>query len=98
MAVKIIELAGIGATDGSAKDAPIINAATVITSQSVTIGGVASAAFDLRTRYVEIDSDTACRVEFGSAPAGTGHTFYIPATTPRQFGVNAGDKVIAVAA
>ena len=65
--------------------------------QSLTIGGAASAAFGRGTVIVEIDTDTACRVEFGADPAGTGDTIYIPALLPRQFHVQAGHKVIAVA-
>lgn len=65
--------------------------------QSLTIGGAASAAFGGGTSMVEIDTDTACRVEFGANPDGNGDTFYIPATTPRQFHVIPGHKVIAIA-
>ncbi len=66
--------------------------------QSLTIGGAASAAFGRGTTIVEIDSDTHCRIEFGVAPDGNGDTIYIPALLPRQFHVQAGHKVIAVAA
>ncbi len=93
MAVKVTELAGIGL--GGTAQIPMM---PPIEQQSITISGAASAALKGGTVVVEIDSDTACRVEFGSAPAGTGDTVYIPALTPRQFGVQAGHKVIAVAA
>ena len=69
-----------------------------VEQQSITIGGAASAAFRGNTSMVEIDTDTACRVEFGAAPDGNGDTFYIPANIPRQFHVLSGHKVIAVAA
>lgn len=64
--------------------------------QSLTIDGAASAAFGRGTTIVEIDSDTHCRVEFGTAPDGSGDTIYIPALLPRQFSVQAGHKVIAI--
>lgn len=65
--------------------------------QELTIGGAVSAAFGGGTIIVEIDTDTHCRVEFGAAPDGNGDTIYIPALTPRQFHVQPGHKVIAVA-
>lgn len=65
--------------------------------QSITIGGAASAAFGRGTTMVEIDTDTECRVDFGADPDGNGYTLYVPASLPRQFHVQAGHKVIAVA-
>ena len=79
-------------------NAPIPDTLTTIEELSITIDGAASAAFKSGTAMVEIYSDTACRVEFGAAPTGSGPTWYVPANIPRQFGTKVGQKVIAVAA
>lgn len=96
MAVIVTELSAVGTPDPSGNSAPMVNAASIKEQQSLTIDGAASAAFGASTTYVEIDSDTACRLEFGADPDGGGDTLYLPASTPRQFGVTPGHKVIAV--
>lgn len=78
-------------------NAPVPDTLTTVEELSITIGGSASSAFKIGVALVEIYSDTARRVQFGTAPDGNGATWYIPANSPRQFGTKSGQKVIAVA-
>lgn len=94
--VNVTELSDIGGgMPGMADEAPIINATSVGTMQSITIGSTASSAFGASTSYVELSTDTACHVAFGTAPTSSDASFMLPANTPRQFGVKKGQKVIA---
>lgn len=69
-----------------------------LTSQSIDIAGAASAAFQGGTTMVWISSTTACKLEFGPDPDGNGDLIPIAASTLVPFDVQAGHKVIAVAA
>jgi len=98
--VNVTECADIGGgMPGSGGKAPILNTASVVTMQSVTIGGAASAAFNASTTLVELYSTTACNVAFtgqdNATPTSSSPSFGLPASTPRQFGVKKGQKVIA---
>lgn len=66
--------------------------------QVLSIAGAASADFGPSTAMVTINTNTACRLEFGNAPDGSGDTFPIEADTLYDFDVVPGTKVIAVAA
>jgi hypothetical protein len=69
-----------------------------LTTQSIDIAGAASAAFQRGTTMVWINSTTACKLEFGADPDGNGDLIPIAASTLVPFDVQAGHKVIAVAA
>jgi hypothetical protein len=69
-----------------------------VAKQTLSIGGAASSAFNRGTVMVRITTTTTCRVEFGSAPAGSGNTVLIYSGLHNDFDVIAGQKVIAVAA
>lgn len=69
-----------------------------LTKQTLSIGGAVSAAFNRSTAIVRITTTTTCRVEFGTAPAGSGNTMLVYAGQYNDFAPNPGHKVIAVAA
>ena len=69
-----------------------------LAKQTLNIAGAVSAAFNRSTTMVRITTTTTCRVEFGTAPAGSGATILVYAGQYNDFDVIAGHKVIAVAA
>ncbi len=73
------------------------SAVNFLAKQTLTIGGAISAAFNKSTQSVRIVSTTGCVIEFGAAPDGLGNFYPIVAGQVYEFGVIAGQKVIAVA-
>lgn len=69
-----------------------------LTKQTLSVGGAVSAGFNRSAAAVTVITSLACRLEFGTAPTGSGATFPIAANVPYDFDVIAGTKVIAVAA
>ena len=97
--VQVTELAKTGSGDSgglAVAGASIPDAASTTAGYTITIDGAASAAFNASTTYVEVFSDTACYVVFGTNPTSGGTRFALPAGIPRHFGVEPGMKVIAV--
>ena len=97
--VQVTELAKTGSGDSgglAVAAAPIPDAASTTAGYTITIDGAASAAFATGTNYVEVYSDTACFLVFGTNPTSGGTRFALPAGLPRHFGVEPGMKVIAV--
>jgi hypothetical protein len=71
-----------------------------LAEQTVAIGAgsVASAAFNAATRFVRLQSDVVCSVEFGTAPTATATTGRLPANVIDVRGVpmGAGFKVAVI--
>ena len=70
-----------------------------VASQKFTISGTTaqSAAFNSATRFVRLQTDTACYVIFGSSPTAlTAQSMPLAANAPEYFAVNGGDKVAAI--
>ena len=92
MATRIIEFGG----DDRADDLPIIPYVQYITAQTpLTATGTSaqSAAFDLSTTVVVIDTDEQVYVHFGSNPTATTSHIRIPAGGRAEFSVTPGHKV-----
>lgn len=69
-----------------------------LASQAVTFSTTtASAAFNAKTKFVRLYSDTACFVKFGASPSATTATdMPLAANMPEFFAVVNGHKVAAV--
>lgn len=69
-----------------------------VTQQQVNYvaGSTASNAFNAETRFVRLHTDTACRIEFGSAPTAIGTSMRMAAGQTEFFAVPAGIKVAAL--
>lgn len=86
-------------------DLPIINGLLVaapkmppVAEQTVAIGVAAqSAAFNAKTKFVRINVDAVCSLEFGPNPTATMTSPRMSANTTEFFGVNANDKVSVIA-
>ena len=65
-----------------------------------TASSAASSGFNTATRYVLLSSDAVCSISWtlagASTNAATTSNLRIPASTPIQFGVQAGMKVSAI--
>lgn len=94
MATTLTEICGSGAQAGGRyANLPIIDAAAPnIPAQMTLVSGTPSAAFGGSTFAVQIDSDVACRIEFGANPTGAGVKYFVPANDTREFGVLPGWK------
>jgi hypothetical protein len=92
--VNVTECMAIGGGMPGSESAQIVNTVGA-TMQTITVGSTASAAFGGSTTLVELSTDTACHVAFGTAPTSSDASFLLPANEPRQFGVHKGQKVIA---
>ena len=66
--------------------------------QKVTVGAssAASSAFNALTRLLILTSDVACQFSFAASPTASATTGYLPADTPRSFGVVGGEKVAVI--
>lgn len=72
-----------------------------ITQQVLSISGssAASAAFNIRTRFVRVHTDVACCIDFGTAPIATQGSCEMAANQTEYFGVvNATNIKVAVIA
>jgi hypothetical protein len=69
------------------------------TSQTVAIGGtsVQSAALNIRTRFVRLNCDVACSVEFGASPTAISGTCNMAAGATEYFGVVPETKIAVIA-
>ena len=94
----ITELRNVG-YDGTSS--PVM-APTVpgVVEQAVAIGGVSaqSAAFDGQTRFVLVNTDTACCLAFGDNPTALTTRHRLAANETRFYSVTAGSKVAVIAA
>lgn len=68
-----------------------------IEKQTINIGAL-SAAFNRSTVMVRITTTTTCRLEFGTAPNGSGDTILCYSGMFNDYEVIAGHKVYAAAA
>jgi hypothetical protein len=69
--------------------------------QNVTVGGssASSSAFNTRTVYARIVSDTACHFKVGTSPqtaVADATSSYLPANVPLDIGVQAGHIVAVI--
>lgn len=66
-----------------------------VTTQTLTSSGSSaqSAAFDAKTKMIQIHTDGICSVEFGSNPTATTNSFRLAANTTAYFEVSPGDKM-----
>jgi copper(I)-binding protein len=89
MPTTLTEITGTGTqAQGKFANLPVIDAAaTNVPAQMTLASGVNSAQFGGSTYLVQIDSDVAVRVEFGTNPTGAGIKYFIPAGDTREFGV-----------
>ena len=70
----------------------------LVTNQKVTIAGTSaqSAAFNSRTKYLTILTDTACQFVTGSNPTASATSLFCPANFSRSFQLKDGHTKIAV--
>lgn len=74
--------------------APDVFPEPAITTQKIAIGAsTQSAAFNSRTRAIEIVADGACHYEIGTNPTASATTGYLPANTPIARCVPPGYKI-----
>lgn len=92
----VTEMADLASTR-NAQTVPVLMQSP-ITEQTVAIGAgsTASAAFNTRTRFVELFTDTACGISFGPAPTAVATSARMAANTSRTYGIPQ-DKLYKVA-
>ena len=93
MATRILEYGGNG---GLGAGYPVIPADQFVAAQSAmtaSSSSAQSAAFNVATSLVIIDSDEAIKVSFGSSPTATDDNIIVYAGTDRAFSVKPGWKV-----
>jgi hypothetical protein len=63
-----------------------------VANQTVNIGGSSaqSSAFNALTRFVRVNTDAVCSIEFGTDPTATANTRRMAANTTEYFGVPLG--------
>lgn len=78
--------------------APAVLPQPALTIQTVAIGAgsTQSSAFGSRTSAIEIVSDIDCHFSVGPNPTASATTMYLPAKTPRIYGVANGDKIAVI--
>ena len=71
-----------------------------LVDQAISISSTSaqSAAFGATTRFIRVQSDTACWLLFGANPTATNAKMPLAANVPEYFGVVAGQKVAAITA
>ena len=71
-----------------------------VAAQSLAVGGgsVASNAFNVRCRYIRVQTDVRCSLDFGAAPTATATSCTLAAGATEYFAVTAGHKVAVIAA
>lgn len=77
--------------------APVLDMPPLAT-QVVAIGGgsVQSAAFNAKTRLVDVHAGAICSVEFGANPTATANSRRMAAGESRAFRVQAGHKIAVI--
>lgn len=85
-------------TGANGQLAPIARAPGVA-RQTVAVGGSStqSSAFNAKTRYVRLHTDTICSVLFGANPTATTSSPRMAADQTEYFAVNPGDRVAVIA-
>ncbi len=93
----IEEYGNVGSSWGTAF-APGVPPAPTIADQKVAIAGASaqSAAFNDKTRMIVITADGACHFKIGTNPTASATTNFLPANTPRAFGVAPGDTIAVI--
>lgn len=88
----IVELEGAGKESGNSVPVPVT---PVVTHQRVSYTtSTQSAAFNGRTRLIELDLAADAYIEIGPNPTATTSTWRVTsASCPRTFQVRAGDKI-----
>ena len=84
------------ALDGRGNVVPVGQEPAVATQVVTFSTSTASTAFNNRTRFVRITSDTECHIIFAVAPTATTSHPQMLADTPEYFGVSPGLKVALV--
>jgi hypothetical protein len=79
---------------------PPISALPPVAEQTRSISGSSaqSSAFNTRTRFVRLHTDTACHVVVGANPTATTGALKLPADATEYFGVTAGHKIAVIQA
>lgn len=75
-------------------------AQSLVAEQNLVISGASasSAAFNSKTKFIEIVADVDCAIAFGvTAPTADATKHYIPAKTTRYYGVNPGTFLAVIA-
>lgn len=88
------------ANPGSNVPTPIVDEASLLAEQTVTVGSEAdSSALNAGTRIVRMVSDTACHYKFAASPTATTSLQYLPANVIEYKGVPAssGYKISVIA-
>ena len=85
---------------GSAESGVGVEVAVVppLVEQTVAVAGASaqSAAFNARTKFVRVATDTAVNLAFGLNPTATTSKLYMPAGSVEYFAVSGGMKVAAI--
>lgn len=70
-----------------------------LAEQHIQVGSnsVASTAFNAKTKFVRVVSDTACNLAFGTAPAAVAMSHYLPANAVVYYAVGAGSEIAVIA-
>jgi hypothetical protein len=84
---------------GGAQQAASAPALVVQPPVAIGAGSVQSAAFSAATRYVRLNTDSACNFAFGANPTAQANVSErLAANSTEYFGVSAGAKVAIIAA
>jgi hypothetical protein len=67
-------------------------------TRSLSGSSAQSSAFNAKTKYVRVQTDTACFVLVGANPTATTSHMPLAANVPEYFGVTGGDKIAAITA
>jgi hypothetical protein len=91
----ITEFAAMGQ---GANGAVVPVAGSVVANQTRTVSGTSaqSSAFNGRTRFVRLNSDTTCFVTFAASPTATNVMIRLVADQTEYFAVLPGDKLAAI--
>lgn len=84
------------ALDSMGRPSQIAKQGSVATQKITYTTTTQSAAFNGRTRFVRIHTDSICSYSFGSNPTATTSTPRMAANQTEYFGVQAADKVAFV--
>jgi hypothetical protein len=95
MALRIFEFNEVGRGDVPVRRVPF-----PVSQDNATVDGTSrqSAAFHAATKFVTIQTDTACYVLFGENPTATSAGFLLGTGTEYDFAVTPGHKVAWIAA
>lgn len=84
------------ATDADGRPMPVAGREIIAhQTRSLSSSSAQSSAFNARTKYVRLFTDTACFVLFGANPTATTSHIPLAANATEYFEVNGSDKIAA---